>query len=288
MDNKRSKKIMMKALIVFSILFAYVIFCRFCLKFRWSDNKAAKVFAAKNISLQIFDTVLENHTIHYALSGSDCLPTLVFIHGSPGSWFNYMEFMCDENLRKKFRFISIDRPGFGYSNFGDAMHLKEQSALLIKIIEANENGKPIYLVGHSIGGPIVLQMAAIKPKSFEKIVIIAGSISPYLEKKELWRHLMNNTLMRNFLPGAFAPSNTEILWFKNDLFKLEKELFNITTHLIFVHGDKDTWVPIENITFGKKMMVNAKSITVDTLYGADHQIPWKRMEELKQILIKLY
>jgi hypothetical protein len=54
---------------------------------------------------------------------------------------------------------------------------------------------------------------------------------------------------------------------------LEKELQYITTHVVFVHGDKDTWVPIENIAFAKKMMVNAPSITVDTLFEADHQIP---------------
>lgn len=279
---------MKKAVIVLSILFAYIIFCHCCMQFRWSDKKAAKVFAAKKTPLQIFDTVIENHTIHYARSGNDSLPTLVFIHGSPGSWFHYMKFMWDENLRKKFRFISMDRPGFGYSEFGNPMHLKKQSEILLKVIAANKNGKPIFLVGHSIGGPVVLQMAAISPKSFEKIVIIAGSISPYLEKKEQWRHLMNNNFMRWFMPGAFAPSNTEILWFKNDLFKLEKELVNVSTHVIFVHGDKDTWVPIENIAYGKKMLVNAKSITADTLYGADHQIPWKRMDELKIFLFKLY
>jgi pimeloyl-ACP methyl ester carboxylesterase len=69
---------------------------------------------------------------------------------------------------------------------------------------------------------------------------------------------------------------------------LEKELQYITTHVVFVHGDKDTWVPIENIAFAKKMMVNAPSITVDTLFEADHHIPWKKMEEVKNILLNLY
>jgi hypothetical protein len=48
-----------------------------------------------------------------------------------------------------------------------------------------------------------------------------------------------------------------------------------------VHGDKDTWVPIENVAYGKKMMINAASIKVDTLLNADHQILWKNKEELK-------
>ena len=279
---------MKRALLIAGILFIYILVCQCCMQFRWSDNKAAKVFAAKNTSLHIFDTLIEKQPIHYVLSGNDSLPALVFIHGSPGSWFHFKDFMWDDALRKKFRFISIDRPGFGYSGFGRPMHLKEQSRLFLRVIAAHQNGKPIYLAGHSIGGPVVLQMDAMSPGSFEKLVIIAGSISPYLEKKEIWRHVMNTHLLRKFLPGAFAPSNTEILWFKKDLFLLEKELDNISSKVIFVHGDKDTWVPIENIAFGNKLLANAKSVTADTLHGADHQVPWKRREELKEILLKLY
>jgi hypothetical protein len=35
-------------------------------------------------------------------------------------------------------------------------------------------------------------------------------------------------------------------------------------------------------------MTNAVTINADTLYGADHQIPWKNMDELKKILSGLY
>jgi hypothetical protein len=34
-------------------------------------------------------------------------------------------------------------------------------------------------------------------------------------------------------------------------------------------------------------MVNAASISADTLHGADHQIPWNRRDELKTILLGL-
>ncbi len=279
---------MKRMYIVFCILIAYVIFCQCCMRFRFNDGKASKIFANHKTSLQIFDTIIEGHNIHYAVSGINSLPTIVFIHGSPGSWVHYMKFMWDDNLKKKFRFISIDRPGFGYSEFGSPMHLKEQSEILLRVVAANQNGKPIYLAGHSIGGPVVAQMAALSPGSFEKIIIMSGSISPYLEKKETWRHLMNNSVMRTFLPGAFAPSNTEILLFKKDLFQLEKELVNINTNVVFVHGDKDTWVPIENVKFGMKKMVHAKSFQSDTLPGADHMIPWKREKDVKNILYNLY
>ena len=90
------------------------------------------------------------------------------------------------------------------------------------------------------------------------------------------------------LPGAFGPSNTELLYLKKDLIPLQKDFQKITSNVLFVHGDADTWVPIKNIAYGKKMMIHAASIKADTLHGADHQIPWKNREELTQILLKLY
>ena len=99
---------------------------------------------------------------------------------------------------------------------------------------------------------------------------------------------MNVRPMYWALPGAFGQSNTELLYLKNDLLPLQNDFKNITCNVLFVHGDKDTWVPIKNIAYGTTMMVNARSIVADILPGADHQVPWKRMEELKQILLHLY
>ena len=89
------------------------------------------------------------------------------------------------------------------------------------------------------------------------------------------------------LPGAFGPSNTELLYLKKDLIPLQNDFKKITCNVLFVHGDKDSWVPIENIAFGKKMMINANKILSDTIKGADHQIPWKNFDEFKNILLKL-
>jgi pimeloyl-ACP methyl ester carboxylesterase len=261
----------------------------FILKNRWSNNKAYKVFKAKNVPLKIIDTIVNGANIHYAISGSDTLPTLAIIHGSPGSWMHYVKYMWDEDMRNKFRILAIDRPGFGHSNFGKAYHLQEQANLLLPILkQLSHNNKPVFLMGHSMGGPVVLQLAANEPTLFSKVIIVAGSIDISQEKEELWRKVMDKKPLIYLLPGAFAPSNTELLYLKKDLILLQSEFKKITTNIIFVHGTKDTWVPIENVGYGKKMMINASSIKVDTLLNADHQIPWKNYQELKQILLALY
>jgi pimeloyl-ACP methyl ester carboxylesterase len=261
----------------------------FIMRNRWSDNKAYRVFKAKEVPLTIYDTIINNHHLHYAVCGNgDSLPTLVFIHGSPGSWMNYMKFMWDSSIRKKFRIVAIDRPGFGYSDFGKAIHLQEQCALIMPVLQKLKTKQPMFLVGHSMGGPVLVKLAADNSSLFEKIVIIAGSIDVNQEKTETWRKIMANRPLYWCLPGAFGPSNTEILYLKKDLIPLQDDFKKITCHVLFVHGDKDTWVPIENIDYGKKMMIHAKSIAADTLFGAGHNIPWERTAEFKKILLSLY
>ena len=286
----RLKKIMRKFLLYTPVLLLVWILLAQCfiLKERWSDSKAYRIFKAKDVPLKIYDTVINQRHLHYAVCGSDSLPTLVFIHGSPGSWMHYMKYMWDTAMRKKFRVVSIDRPGFGYSDFGKALHLQEQCNIILPVLQSLKKEHPLFLVGHSMGGPVVTKLAADAPELFKTVVIVAGAIDIDQEAKETWRKIMNIRPLYWCMPGAFAPSNTELLYLKKDLLPLQNDFKNITCNIVFVHGDADTWVPIQNIAFGKKMMVNAASITADTLHGADHQIPWKRMDELKAILLKLY
>ena len=146
----------------------------------------------------------------------------------------------------------------------------------------------MFAMGHSYGGPVVVKLAADDPGLFSMIVIAAGALDPALEKKETWRHIMDKKPLFWFLPGAFQPSNTELLFLKDDIKLLTNDFKNITTRVLFVHGDKDTWVPIKNIAYGMKMMVNAASLKSDTVRGATHQIPWKFRSRFKSILLGLY
>ena len=287
--TKRKQTLLTNMLIYTTLMLFVLLLLPGCLimRNRWSDSKAYRIFSEKNIPLRIYDTVVNNRHLHYAISGSDKLPSLVFIHGSPGSWVRYMKFMWDTSLQKKFRIISIDRPGFGYSNFGKALHLQDQCKIMLPVLQSLKTQQPMFLCGHSMGGPVVIQLAASDPALFKTIVIAAGSIDVSKEKKETWRRIMAVRPLYWFLPGAFAPSNTELLYLKKDLIPLQAEFQKIKANVQFIHGTRDSWVPIENVSYGISMLVNARSIKSDTLYGAGHKIPWRNKKQVVSILQKL-
>jgi pimeloyl-ACP methyl ester carboxylesterase len=86
--------------------------------------------------------------------------------------------MKDSLLLKKFRMVSIDRPGFGYSDYGQPQHLDVQSLWISQLFPLLANNKPIFLVGHSLGGPLVIKLGADNPNIFSGLVVISGSIDP--------------------------------------------------------------------------------------------------------------
>ncbi|WP_276501085.1 alpha/beta fold hydrolase [Terrimonas pollutisoli] len=257
-------------------------------KFRWSDSKAHKLFAARQVPLDIHDTIIDKRHLHYAISGSDSLPSLIFLHGSPGSSMNYAEYMWDPDLQKKFRLVSIDRPGFGFSDFGQPLHLQDQCKLILPLLQSLKTKQPMYVCGHSLGAPIAIQLAASDPNLFETIIIASGSIDAKQEKKETWRKIMNVRPLYWLFPGALGPSNTELIYLKTDLLPLQQEFKKVTCKVHFIHGDKDKWVPIQNIAYGTAMLINAEKITIDTIAGAQHLIPWKNKKEFRDMLLNLY
>ena len=284
MKRKRSRRLLIGILILFT---GWLIVAQFVMKYRMNDKQAKEEFSKAGIDLDTGFHKVNDFNIHYTKTGNDTSPTLFFVHGSPDGWTRYKEFMKDKDLLTKFRMISIDRPGFGYSQFGDARNLKDQSALIGHFVRSIKNGKPIYAAGHSYGGPVIVQLQADHQDLFDGLILLAASVDPKEEKPERWRYVMKIPPLNYLLPGAFRPSNEELVYLKEDLKVLDKEWEKINCPVWILHGNKDTYVPVANADYAKKKLTNARSVEMKILEGADHFIPKERYEDIKEVLMKL-
>lgn len=290
-DNKSLKMNYFKRnkvkVILLSLLVFYILICQSCMTMRTSSSKTKKFFEAAKTTYIDSTIAFDDAKIHYIQTGKSDLPTLFFVHGSPGSWNSYQDYLKDTLLLKKYRMISIDRPGFGYSNFGEAQDLDEQAAVIEQFVEKIKNGKNIYLIGHSYGGPTIVKMAIDKPNDYKELIILAGAIDPKAENPETWRPIFMSKPLRYLIPGALRPANDELWWLKNDLFRMKPNLKKITTNVVIVHGTKDRLVPYSNVDFMKKEFVNAKSVEEISIKDADHFIPWSHYEIIRNKLLEL-
>ena len=284
MNRKLKKRWKWGSLIFIS---CWVIFAQGCMKFRISDSKANEEFNKKGIPISFNYTNVGEIGLHYAKTGADTMPTLFFIHGSPGSWHAFKQYMMDTALLRHFRIISVDRPGFGYSDFGTAYHLADQAVMINKIIQEENNQKPVHLIGYSIGGPVIVQLAQDHPDAFTSLTILAGSVSPKDEPKEYWRYLFTYTPLRLLMPGAFKPSNDEIVYFKKELYRLDKGYAVLQMPVTFIHGDADKFVTVKNVEYGIGKLKHNGGVKVVVIPGAGHFIPWEHYGTIQAHLITL-
>lgn len=230
---------------------------------------------------------VDTHEVHYIETGNPEKPTLFFVHGSPGSWDAYKSYLSDSLLLKKYRMIAIDRPGFGNSDFGEAEDLPTQAHIIEALIAQIDNHKPLVLIGHSIGGPVVVKMATDNPDFFQHLVILAGAVDPGAETPEVWRSIIMSKPLRYLIPGALRPANDELWWLKSDLVAMKPDLKKITADVVIIHGTKDPLVPYRNMAFMNKALIHAKSIHNIAIENANHFIPWEHFDLIRDVLYQL-
>jgi pimeloyl-ACP methyl ester carboxylesterase len=254
---------------------------------RMTSKETHVFFDTIHLAYESKTITVGKHHLHYIETGNPDKPTLFFVHGSPGSWDAFKSYLTDSLLLSKYRMIAVDRPGFGYSDFGAAEDLDTQSDLLLKVIAQTDNKQPVTLVGHSLGGPLIVRMAVEKPQRFDRLVVLAGAVDPSAETQELWRRPLMFKPIRYLIPGALRPSNDELWWLKGDLQRMKPKLKNITSKVTIVHGNKDPLVPYSNVAFMKDAFVNAKMIDIVTIENANHFIPWEHFNEIRDMLYNL-
>jgi len=252
---------------------------------RTSDSSAHKEFKENGVLIELTDRWFDGHKLHMAKTGSDGAATLFFIHGSPGSWDAFSSYLKDKDLLAKYRLISIDRPGFGHSEYGRGMSLTEQSALIGSLIRSLQNGKPFYIIGHSLGGPMCVKLAARYGPFINGVVLLAASVDPTEEKPERWRPVLKIPPFRWLLPGAFRPSNDELWYFKKDVMTMPADLNAITCPVVIMQGLMDSMVPPGNAYYAEKQLVKSPKVRLITFPDANHFIPWTRFAMIKNVLL---
>jgi len=261
-----------------------------CMQFRMSKTEIEAYFAKKEKKGSLHSyPVGKNRIINYLKVGDETLPLVVFVHGSPGSLDAFIDFMADTALLKRAQLITVDRPGFGASNFGYAEpSLEKQDTYLRPILEENKKHRPIILVGHSLGGPVIARMAMDYGDLVDGLVIVAGSIDPELEPDETWfRAPLATPFLKWMIPRVFRASNDELYKLKPELIKMLPLWDKIHCRVIVIQGKKDSLVPAANADFAKKMLTHASSLDFVMKEDMDHFVPWSNPELIRVAILKL-
>ncbi len=277
-----------KKLIIPLGLFALLLFANSCISLRMSDKEVLDNFKKYHQTPKIFHINYQGKPMRYITSKSinKKLPTLLFIHGAPGSSADFYRYLRDPDLNKKANLISMDRLGYGYSDYGKAeTSITEQAKSAFFILTKNQL-KYVVVIGWSYGGPIAAKMAYLYPEIIKHAVLIAPAISPKDEKYFALGKLAKWKMTRWMIPKAFRVAEDEKLSHVKELELMLPDWSKMPTPISYYQGDKDKIVPYANAKFIKDHMP-ADKLKLVTIKNGSHFIAFKNYPLIKAELLRI-
>lgn len=224
-------------------------------------------------------------TVHYEVTGEG--PPVVLVHGLSGSgrWWTYNI----PALAREYRVYNVDVVGFGRSR-GQRLVLREASSWLAEWLKV-AGITQTHLVGHSMGGYIATEVAALTPDVVQRLVLVDALVLPM--GPGLVRHAIDllraaRYMSLNFLPVLVSDAlraGPSTMW-RATREVLSADLSNrldaVQAETMVVWGEKDTLLHPE---LGRELAERLARACFVCVEGAGHNPMWDRPQRFNELLL---
>lgn len=260
-----------------------------CMTFRLSDAKVERKFSEAGYVAHIQRLVVSGYDHPLRVVGGPVdagkNTAMFFVHGAPGSSQDFYRFLQDSALLARANLYSIDRPGYGYSNFGHAEVSVQRQAQLLAAVVAQLPEQKIIVVGHSFGGPIAPLIGMYSSK-VAAAIMLAPAIDPEHEKILKIAYLGKWKATRWLAPKALRVAADEKFSHTEALRQVQPLWSQLRMPVWHYHGTKDVLVPYENLAFAAQHF-DATRFTAIALEGENHFLPWSQYDRVRQQLLQI-
>jgi pimeloyl-ACP methyl ester carboxylesterase len=237
-----------------------------------------------------------NDSVRYAFvepkvaSASDSLmmPLLVFVHGAPGGLSDYSSYLVDTTINNKYRMISVDRLGYGRSDYGHPQPSIQGQAEAINQIIARYRSvtSNVVIVGHSYGGPISAY-ASITSEDIDALVMLAPVNDPASERIFWFSKLLDWKPIYALMPGFIKVATSEKMNHPLELEQMKSKWSQVDIPTYHLHSPIDWIAPgKENMAFSHEH-IDSSILKVYDRGDKDHFIPFNDFKFVSDLFLQL-
>ena len=221
-------------------------------------------------------------SLHYRTVGTPEEAVLLWIHGTPGGWSDIAGLMVDTDFTGRARLVSIDRPGWGRSQFVKEPRMAgtfdEHSALLKPLLaqlKAQYPEVPLIVAGHSWGAPMAVVLGADYPGLVDGVLAIAGPFDPELPILRWYNYAGRLPGISWLIGSGLRNSNQEMFLIEDEVDAAQARWQRFERPLLVLHGELDSIVPIAHAGYAEKTF-RADTTTVIRLPEQGHLLQFER------------
>ena len=226
---------------------------------------------------------------------------VILLHGA-GS--NHLTWPASIRRMSGFKVFALDLPGHGNSKGIGFHNIKSYSNAILDFL-ADAGYNRAFLIGHSMGAAIALQMALDHPENTAGLGLIAAAASFQLQPEfiEHFRSQKSFALGLQTLKNLIAPQKgnrdwypafqqassktRSSLWYADwracTLFDIRKQIPGIKVPALVMAGTKDKLVPFADSNYLAKSLPNAKILP---FYGHGHMLMLEEPQKTGKAIIE--
>ena len=150
-------------------LFLIICLCLGVASVGWADSASLSALPGFSESYSR-DPVFDCKT-YICQAGREHRRTLVLVHGVGDEasliWHDLIKL-----LAQRFHVVAFDLPGFGRSEQTNTLYSPERYGEFLHWLIKGYSSEPVILLGHSLGGALVLRYAAIHPETVAHLILV--------------------------------------------------------------------------------------------------------------------
>lgn len=230
-------------------------------------------------------TEVEGLRVQFRMRGTEDGDPLLMLHGWGGNSLSFMG--AASALEEKYRTLSPDLPGFGFSEPPPEAWGSSDYARVVAALIRAAGFESAFVLGHSRGGTIAVALATEYPELVRKLVVVASPIVRLPPDADVRRSSLRYSLVRG-MAKLLPPARGRMLeWARNrfgsadyraagpmrsTLVRVVNEdwrpaLASVKAPVLLLWGSEDAEVPLRVAEEALTEVPNARLVTLD---GAGH------------------